>query len=80
MSSQKALFITKKQGPFAIDTRDIQTPGAGEILVEIKAAALNPVDWKIQKYGFFLQNYPALYGYRWGCRETRRRCRGLQCW
>ncbi|KAL0067829.1 hypothetical protein AAF712_004997 [Marasmius tenuissimus] len=62
MSSQKALFITKKQGPFAIDTRDIQTPGAGEILVEIKAAALNPVDWKIQKYGFFLQNYPALVG------------------
>ncbi|KAL0059593.1 hypothetical protein AAF712_013644 [Marasmius tenuissimus] len=62
MSSQKALFITEKQGSFAVDTRDIQAPGAGEILVEVKAAALNPVDWKIQKYGIFLQKYPAVVG------------------
>ncbi|KAK1229506.1 hypothetical protein PQX77_007429 [Marasmius sp. AFHP31] len=62
MSSQKALFVTEKQGPFAVDTRDIQAPGVGEILVEVKAAALNPVDWKIQKYGIFLQKYPAIVG------------------
>ncbi|KAL0059592.1 hypothetical protein AAF712_013643 [Marasmius tenuissimus] len=62
MSSQKALFLTEERGPFAVDTRDIQIPGVGEILVEIKAAALNPVDWKIQKTGSWVQNYPAVVG------------------
>ncbi|KAK1229507.1 hypothetical protein PQX77_007430 [Marasmius sp. AFHP31] len=62
MSSQKALFLTEAHGPFAVDTRDIQIPGVGEILVEIKAAALNPVDWKIQKTGSWVQNYPAVVG------------------
>ena len=62
MSSQKALFVKEKQGSFALDTRDIPTPGAGEALVEIKAVALNPLDWKIQTYGVYVENYPAILG------------------
>ena len=36
--------------------------GSGEILVKIHATALNPVDWKIQVYNFFIEQYPAILG------------------
>ena len=62
MSSQKALFVKEKQGAFAIGTRDIPTPMAGEALIEIKAVALNPLDWKIQAFGIYVENYPAVLG------------------
>ncbi|KZT22238.1 GroES-like protein [Neolentinus lepideus HHB14362 ss-1] len=57
-----ALFIKEKQGVWEVGTKDIQTPGEGELLVKIEATALNPVDWKIQKYGFFIEEYPAILG------------------
>ncbi|KAL0059590.1 hypothetical protein AAF712_013641 [Marasmius tenuissimus] len=62
MSSQKALFLKEKQGPFSIDTRNIPSPADGEILIEIKAVALNPLDWKIQETGAYVQSYPAILG------------------
>ncbi|KAG6825525.1 hypothetical protein H0H93_000573, partial [Arthromyces matolae] len=33
-----------------------------QLLVRVEAVALNPVDWKIQKYGIFLEEYPGLIG------------------
>lgn len=46
--SQKALLLLEAQGKFEVGTRPIPKPGPGELLVKIKATALNPVDWKIQ--------------------------------
>ncbi|KAI0692523.1 chaperonin 10-like protein [Cytidiella melzeri] len=63
MSTQKAIFLLEKQGSYAV--RDIEVynkPGRGELLVEIKAAGLNPVDWKIQATGYFRTDYPAILG------------------
>ncbi|KAI0684712.1 GroES-like protein, partial [Cytidiella melzeri] len=49
--------------------------GPGELLVEIKATALNPVDWKIQSSGYFLTDYPAIWGPMLLRRQgSRRRC------
>ncbi|KII89535.1 hypothetical protein PLICRDRAFT_41165 [Plicaturopsis crispa FD-325 SS-3] len=59
---QKALWLTAKQGALEVGPNDIPTPGKGELLVKIFATALNPVDWKIQKYGVFLENFPAILG------------------
>ena len=28
----------------------------------MEACALNPVDWKIQSYGIFIEEYPAILG------------------
>lgn len=39
------------------------TPKENEILIDVKASAVNPVDWKMAEYGFFLpKNLPAALG------------------
>ncbi|EKM58607.1 uncharacterized protein PHACADRAFT_253069 [Phanerochaete carnosa HHB-10118-sp] len=42
MSTQKALYLLEPKGQYAVQERDIQEPGPGEVLVEIHATALNP--------------------------------------
>jgi len=61
-STQKALLLDQKFGKFVVDTIPVPKPGPGEILIKVKAAALNPVDWKIQKYGVFVETFPAILG------------------
>lgn len=60
--TQKALFLDAKFAPFTLKEHSIPKPGPGQLLVRIEATALNPVDWKIQKYGIFVENYPVLIG------------------
>lgn len=62
MASQQALFITSKQGPWRVEGRPVPAPGKGDLLVKIHATALNPVDWKIQKSGYFVKDFPAVIG------------------
>jgi NADPH:quinone reductase-like Zn-dependent oxidoreductase len=59
---QKALFLLKKQGDFEIGSRSISSPGAGQLLVKVQSAALNPVDYKIKETGGFITHYPAVLG------------------
>ncbi|KAL7278934.1 GroES-like protein [Trametes coccinea BRFM310] len=61
-TQQKALLLQAKHGEFVVGTRPVPKPGPGEILVRNEASALNPVDWKIQTYGLFLETYPAVLG------------------
>ncbi|PFH50024.1 hypothetical protein AMATHDRAFT_4355 [Amanita thiersii Skay4041] len=61
-SQQKALFLDSRFGKFVLDTTDVPKPGPDDILVKIKAVALNHVDWKIQKYGIFVKSFPAILG------------------
>ncbi|EIW77115.1 GroES-like protein [Coniophora puteana RWD-64-598 SS2] len=62
--SQKALLLKSKRGIFELGTRNIPKPGPGEVLVKSYAVSLNPIDWKSQAYGLFLQDsdYPAILG------------------
>jgi NADPH:quinone reductase-like Zn-dependent oxidoreductase len=61
-ATQKALFLDKKFGNLVINETEIYKPGPGEVLIKIQATSLNPVDWKIQKYGIFLEDFPAILG------------------
>ncbi|KIK59145.1 hypothetical protein GYMLUDRAFT_44901 [Collybiopsis luxurians FD-317 M1] len=62
-TSQKALLLERRGGAFYEGTRPIPKPGPGELLVKIKAFALNPVDWKIQDLDFpFPKDFPAVLG------------------
>ncbi|GJE89897.1 zinc-binding alcohol dehydrogenase family protein [Phanerochaete sordida] len=62
MSTQKALFLEKLGGKLFIQDRDIPEPGAGEVLIEIHAAGLNPADWKINGFEGILKEFPAILG------------------
>lgn len=61
-STHKALVLEKKFGEYAVADVATPKPGPGEILVKVHAAALNPFDWKIQKYGIFVETFPAILG------------------
>ncbi|THH08859.1 hypothetical protein EW145_g2417 [Phellinidium pouzarii] len=63
MVQQKALFLeTPVNGEWVVRTRDVPKPGPGELLVKIRAAALNPVEWKIRAFDFRVEKYPAILG------------------
>ncbi|KAG7444478.1 GroES-like protein [Guyanagaster necrorhizus] len=62
MPQQKVLVLQSRQARFTVGTRPIPTAGRGQLLVKVLAAGLNPVDWKIQTYGAFVDNYPAVLG------------------
>ncbi|KAK7036608.1 hypothetical protein VNI00_011541 [Paramarasmius palmivorus] len=62
MPQQKALLLEKKQGPWVVGSREIETPKPGELLVKVQAAGLNPIDWKIQTYGIYVEDFPAILG------------------
>lgn len=65
MTKQESLGLLERMGKFGIVELDIPTPGPGELLVQIHATALNPVDWKIyadEYFADFVQEYPAILG------------------
>ncbi|KAF9003553.1 chaperonin 10-like protein [Cyathus striatus] len=62
MSQQKAIFLEGVGGDFVLRATEIYTPAAGELLVKIRAAALNPADWKIGKYDLGFLKFPVILG------------------
>ncbi|KAJ4325403.1 hypothetical protein N0V94_000745 [Neodidymelliopsis sp. IMI 364377] len=61
--SNKAAYITEaKANPLQVKEAPLPSAGKGEVIVKNHAAAVNPVDWKIQDYGIFLQKYPNVLG------------------
>lgn len=63
MAIQKALWLPNIGAEFTLGTNEIPEPGPGEVLVKLEASALNPLDVKIPKSGFFeIEEYPAVLG------------------
>ena len=62
-ATQKALVLPEKFGQFTIQEAPIPSPGPGELVIKVQAAALNPVDWKMRKYDIEVGGYPAVVGY-----------------
>lgn len=59
---QEALILPGKGAQLTVTSIDIPKPAAGQVLVKVVAAALNPVDWKNQKMGIRVKEYPAILG------------------
>ncbi|KAH9481153.1 Zinc-type alcohol dehydrogenase-like protein C2E1P3.01 [Psilocybe cubensis] len=59
---QKALLLNSKYGNFVVSDIPRESPGVGEVLIKVQSAALNPVDWKIQRFGYLIDGYPAVLG------------------
>jgi NADPH:quinone reductase-like Zn-dependent oxidoreductase len=61
-TQQKALLVPAKFADFVVGSKSIPKPGPGELLVKIRSTALNPFDWKVHKYGIFVEEFPAVLG------------------
>ncbi|KAL6705121.1 hypothetical protein ACN47E_007226 [Coniothyrium glycines] len=61
--SNKAAYITApKAKPLQVKDAPLPTASKGEVVIKNHAVAVNPVDWKIQEYDFFVKNYPFICG------------------
>ncbi|MEV6749083.1 NADP-dependent oxidoreductase [Streptomyces sp. NPDC058322] len=64
----KAYVFTRHGGPEveALIEQDVPVPGPGELLVAVRAAGVNPVDWKLRtgyvRPGSELQPFPTVFG------------------
>lgn len=64
----KAYVFTRHGGPEveALVEQDVPVPGPGELLVAVRAAGVNPVDWKLRtgyiRPGSELQPFPTVFG------------------
>ena len=52
-TNQKALLLHRKAKEFVVSDVEVYKPGPGEVLIKVQAAALNPIDWKLQKLDAF---------------------------
>ena len=63
MSNQhKVVYLDGTNKPFRVDSTTTKAPTADQVLIRNKAIAINPVDWKIQDSGYFIQSWPAILG------------------
>ncbi|KAF8987705.1 hypothetical protein BDQ17DRAFT_1258278 [Cyathus striatus] len=60
MLQHKALFLHGIGQEYIQGKMEIYMPGPGEILVKIRVATLNPMEWKIQKYEFDFIKFPII--------------------
>ncbi|MCX4734046.1 NADP-dependent oxidoreductase [Streptomyces sp. NBC_01363] len=64
----KAYVFTRNGGPEveALIEQDVPVPGPGELLVAVRAAGVNPVDWKLRtgyiRPGSVSQPFPTVFG------------------
>jgi NADPH:quinone reductase-like Zn-dependent oxidoreductase len=79
--TQPALLLSKPKGLFSVQHIPVPKPSPGFVLVKLHATALNPVDWKIWKYGVFIpeEQYPVVLGSD-GAGEIVRLGEGVQGW
>lgn len=65
MPSHEALILDKKRGPFAVRAVPDTAPGMDEILISVRAIAVNPFERLIQSVGDIItpwMTYPAIVG------------------
>ncbi|OCK79131.1 GroES-like protein [Lepidopterella palustris CBS 459.81] len=62
-NQNQAAWITEARSrPLKVDAAPDAKAGPGEVVVKNAAIAINPVDWKIQEWGIFVQKYPNVLG------------------
>lgn len=60
--SNLAAILKGANARLTVEERPIPKPGQNEVLVRNAALATNPVDWKMQDTGDFIESYPTVLG------------------
>ncbi|MCJ1244826.1 hypothetical protein MMC30_002027 [Trapelia coarctata] len=60
--SNTAAVLTTLRTPLSLESRDIPTPSAHQLVIRNHALAINPVDWKIAEHGHFVKTFPNVLG------------------
>lgn len=60
--SQSPLKSDQQSNIPQVAEAEYPTPADGEIVVKNHSVAINPVDWKIQDHGIFVQKWPTILG------------------
>ena len=61
MSNQSAV-LKEEKAKLTIEERPLPKPGPSDVVIKNHALATNPVDWKMQRSGSFIQKYPTVLG------------------
>ena len=62
MATNKAAFLDKAGAKLEVRDAPMPTAAPGRVVIKNKAVAVNPVDWKVQDYGVFVQSWPFVLG------------------
>ena len=62
MASNQAAWLDGKESPLRVGEAEMPKAAPDRVVIRNKAIAINPVDWKIQDYGVFLQKWPNILG------------------
>ena len=60
---QTALLLPAKGGALIVTPHHpVPVPSAGEVLVQLAAVGLNPIDAVVRAFGVLIERYPAILG------------------
>jgi NADPH:quinone reductase-like Zn-dependent oxidoreductase len=60
--SNQAAWIDGQGKQLRVAEAEMPKAGADQVVIQNKCIAVNPVDWKIQDYGLFIQSWPNVLG------------------
>ncbi|GAA5872928.1 hypothetical protein JCM1840_005890 [Sporobolomyces johnsonii] len=60
--SNRAAWIMEPKGQLKVEAAPMHKPGKDEVLVKVHALAINPIDYKIQDIGAYIEKYPFILG------------------
>lgn len=61
-TEQKVLVLDAVKAPFTVQTKPVDKPGSGQLVVRVEATGLNPADWLIREYGVPWVTLPGILG------------------
>lgn len=62
MPSNQAAWIDSKGSPLRVGEAPMPSAGPGEVVIRSRAVAINPLDWHMQDWGVFIQEWPSIFG------------------
>lgn len=60
--SNQAAYLDGKGQTLRVADAELPKPNADEVIIKNHAIAINPVDWKVQDSGMFIQKWPVVLG------------------